>query len=338
MFPVFAVTTRGLEALSAAEMQSNGFTVTGTRYRRVEAACTTLDSAANLRTVDDVFFRLDQWHDIRHTRDQLQHLRQLTAALDLGPALAAIATLRPLPHRLSFSITANYVGKRNYSVPEIKTQMADGVLSQHGHWRYVEEDDAADLNLRLFLEHTEATVGARLLAHPLHRRPYKQHHAPGSLKPTVAAAMLQLAQAEPGQHLIDPFCGAGTVLIEASLAGLNAVGGDIDADVLQYAAANARSADLRPGLMQWDATRIPLPCSSMDLAITNPPWGRQITVDASLTTLYQRAFDDMRRVVRPGGHILILTTYPDLIPAVPDDQLEISVFGQNPVILHYTNA
>lgn len=337
MIPVFAVTTRGLEPLTAAEMQALGFAGMRVQYRRVLAECSDLAQAARLRTADDVFVHLDDWHGIGHTRAELPHLSRRSAALNLEAALSAVHQVRDLPHPITFSVTANFVGRRNYSVPEMKTQLARGILEAHPGWTYTEEDAEAALNLRVFLEHTEAIIGLRLLSQPLHRRAYKQSHLPGSLKPTVAAALLRMAGAAPGLTVLDPFCGAGTILIEAASMGLNTFGGDRDEMSLRAGIENARDAGVYPYLWRGDAARVPLAADSVDLAVTNPPWGRQIVVDESLKTLYRRAFGEMQRVVRPGGRIVLLTTLPDLIPAAPLEQTEISLFGQTPVILKFEN-
>jgi len=77
--------------------------------------------------------------------------------------------------------------------------------------------DEGQVNIRVFIEHATAFVGVRLGAALLHRRAYKQEHISGSLKPTVAAAMLEMAQVTLASWVPDPFCGAGAILIEASL-------------------------------------------------------------------------------------------------------------------------
>src|SRR5206468_2799148 len=45
-------------------------------------------------------------------------------------------------------------------------------------------------------------------------RTNKREHQPGPLRPTVAAAMVRLAEARPKQVVLDPMCGAGTILAE----------------------------------------------------------------------------------------------------------------------------
>src|SRR5260221_3452407 len=75
---------------------------------------------------------------------------------------------------------------------------------------------------------------------------------PASIRPTVAAAMVRLADLKPNQTVLDPMCGAGTILAEAYLSTkgrktsegtswpMRFVGGDIDAGHVRAAQANLR--------------------------------------------------------------------------------------------------
>ena len=191
---VFALTTRGMEAICAGEIAAlEGVVVMAVGYRRVAASCAApLASLLNLRTVDDVFLDVATWSGIGRPRSTLARLHSFSARLDLTEASVACATVRPMRSPPSFSVTANFVGKRNYNTDEMKNACAEGIIASHAGWRFEPDDAAADLNLRLFVEHETAHVGVRLGRQPLHRRPYKQRHVPGSLKPPVAAALLSL--------------------------------------------------------------------------------------------------------------------------------------------------
>ncbi len=51
----------------------------------------------------------------------------------------------------------------------------------------------------------------------LHKRGYRQEAGPAPIKETIAAAMIYLSKWNRDRILIDPFCGSGTILIEAAL-------------------------------------------------------------------------------------------------------------------------
>jgi len=55
----------------------------------------------------------------------------------------------------------------------------------------------------------------------LHKRGYRQLSAQAPLKETLAAALVDLTRWGPHRPFFDPFCGSGTILIEAAMIGRN---------------------------------------------------------------------------------------------------------------------
>ena len=232
-------------------------------------------------------------------------------------------------------MTANFVGKRNYNTAEIKEACAAGIVAQQ-HWNYSESDAEADVNIRLFIEGETAVVGMRLGTRSLSKRPYKQQHVIGSLKPTVAAALLELANLFPGARILDPCCGAGTILIEANPYGVEAWGGDIHREAVTAARFNASQAEATAYIQYWDARALPLSNGSVDRVISNLPWGRAVATDVSLQSLYREIGEEIERVLVPGGKAILLTNLPDSVQFKQlkcDKKIEISLFGQTPTIM-----
>lgn len=340
IYQFFAVTTRGLEEISAAEIAAlPGVIVDQVSYRLVFATCQEVNQAwFNLRTVDDVFLHLVTWNGILKQRSALADLQTWSARLDMERAMQVVGQVRKLKHPLTFSVTVNFIGQRNYSAPEIKKACADGIVSRH--WcRYVEDDDEADINIRVFIQHDVALVGVRLSNRPLYRRGYKQTHLPGSLKPSVAAVMLRLGEVFPGTTVLDPCCGAGTILIEAAIEHALGFGGDLDQPAVAAALSNARAARVDIPICQWNASALPLPDRSVDRVVSNLPWGREVVTSTPVDALYKQIGIEMRRVLAPGGKIILLTNLPAHVH-IPDmrlyKQIEISLFGQNPSIMIFT--
>ena len=153
MTQLFAITTRGLETVSAAEMaRLPGVQVGDVSYRKVCAkAGESLSALLDLRTVDDVFLDLATWTDILPQRSMLAKFTEWSGQLRLEPALQAVAGLRQVGNAPDFSVTVNFVGKRNYSADEIKIAVADGIVSRYP-WAYTSEDRSA-INIRVFIEH-----------------------------------------------------------------------------------------------------------------------------------------------------------------------------------------
>jgi tRNA (guanine6-N2)-methyltransferase len=337
MTKIFVITTRGLESISANEIAAlPGVTINQIAYRRVFASCQgPLVPLLSLRTVDDVFLYVASWSEIDRARDALDRLRGASSQLDLIAGLATCEQVRSVQYPPTFSVTANFVGKRNYSTAEIKQACAQGITEQQG-WFYSENDAQANLNVRVFIEGDKADVGVRLGAQSLSKRPYKGKHVPGSLKPAVAAALLELADVAPGTRILDPCCGAGTILIEAKTYGVTAWGGDIEWEAVAAARFNAAQAGVDIHIQRWDARALPISDRSVDRIISNLPWGRAVRPDGPLPTLYQEIGEEIQRVLAPDGQAVLLTNLPDLVQFKRlkcDKQIEISLFGQTPTIM-----
>lgn len=341
--PFFALTTAGLEAISAQELaRLPQMTVQTMSYRRLSGICQgDLASLSSLRTVDDVFLELATWREIGRPRSSLKQLRKLAACLDLHPVKAHLARLRAIGRFPRFSLSVSFVGKRNYTSEEIKETIAKVLEQTHRGWLYEQDDRQADLNVRVFLEQDVATVGVRVSKTPLHDRSYQRVHLPGALKPSVAAALVMLAQITCTSTVLDPCCGSGTILIEAALQGASASGGDSNPTAVTAAQANVMAAGVTVPIFHWDATFLPLADASIDQVITNLPWGRQVTVETALPELYRRLFTQMRRVLAPSGRLVVLTHAPELLDPLDlscVEQIEISLFGQRPTILTFSFA
>ena len=72
-----------------------------------------------------------------------------------------------------------------------------------------------------------ATVSLDSSGDPLHERGYRTEAGEAPLRETLAAAMLRIAGWDGTRQLIDPFCGAGTIAIEAALRAADIAPGAI---------------------------------------------------------------------------------------------------------------
>ncbi len=90
------------------------------------------------------------------------------------------------------------------------------------------------IKLHAFLKHDEITVSLDLTGYSMHQRGYRQRAGVAPIKENIAAAMLIRAQwpnlAKKGYSLHDPFCGSGTLVIEAAMMAANIAPGLIRQD------------------------------------------------------------------------------------------------------------
>ena len=119
--------------------------------------------------------------------------------------------------------------------------------------------------------------------------------------------MVRLAKIAPGQVVVDPFCGAGTLLVLAGemAAPGRLVGADAQARWLAMAADNARRRDLAIGLVRADARALPL--RRADRVVANLPFGKRVGTHRVNEELYPGALREIARVLPGGGRAVLLT-------------------------------
>lgn len=263
----------------------------------------------DLRTVEDLFVVAARGFKIMHNE---QGLRQIYAAIRNSKAVKrALETWEDVYGTLefpaSFRVIVREVGASNVMRRDIGRAVSDAVLDGWpGRWRRVDEE--ADIELWVNLLGEELLCGLRLSRADMRHRDYKIQHLPASLRPSVAAAMVQLSRPSDGDVFLDPLAGAGTILLERIASGPYArlLGGDNDPDALDALEANFRRVRGPIELEDWDARALPLDDSSVDKVATNLPFGRQINPGANLRALYSDVLLELERVVRPGGLLVLL--------------------------------
>ena len=82
-----------------------------------------------------------------------------------------------------------------------------------------------DLQLNLFIYKGRATISLDTSGAPLYKRGWKQEGGIATIPETLAATLLKLSGFTEKEVLCDPFCGAGTLLIEAACIATNTPAG-----------------------------------------------------------------------------------------------------------------
>lgn len=181
--------------------------------------------------------------------------------------------------------------------------------------------EPADVEVWAFLAEGRALVGLRLTDSSFRQRRYKRDERPGSLRPTLAAAVVLAARPTEDEVVLDPMCGVGTLLLEygSSFPKARLIGGDRDRDALALAESNAGRAGVSLELHQWNATTdAPFASlrSQVSLILCNLPFGKQYGANEDLLILYRRALQVWRDLLQPGGRMVLLTSRPKLIHQV----------------------
>jgi len=133
-----------------------------------------------------------------------------------------------------------------------------------------------------------------------HRRPFR---TPVSMKPKYARLLVNLSAVPRGGRLLDPFCGAGSILIEAALMGIEAHGSDRDPRMVEGARENLEALGLKASLEVADVGEVE---GEYDGIATDAPYGRSSSTGGEpLRSLMRRAFATFHRVLRPGGRAAV---------------------------------
>jgi len=83
------------------------------------------------------------------------------------------------------------------------------------------KEDGADYPLRIFIKKDEVVVGLDTTGESLHKRGYRKLTAKAPIAENLAAGMIMLTPWNASRILVDPFCGSGTIPIEAAMIAAN---------------------------------------------------------------------------------------------------------------------
>jgi tRNA G10 N-methylase Trm11 len=141
-----------------------------------------------------------------------------------------------------------------------------------------------------------------------------------STSPKICRTLLNLAGARPGDTILDPFCGTGTLLIEASLLGMKVIGIDIEGNQAQGTKSNLMWFGKDSGqrvdfdVIRGDARELSkLVNRQVDAVAFEPPLGpiyssKPTREDAQtniqeLTQLYRTVLMQVTEILRPDGRV-----------------------------------
>ncbi|MGO2148579.1 bifunctional 23S rRNA (guanine(2069)-N(7))-methyltransferase RlmK/23S rRNA (guanine(2445)-N(2))-methyltransferase RlmL [Halomonas sp.] len=144
-----------------------------------------------------------------------EQLRDVVAHIAWTQHLAVGKTLA-----VDFHGRSDHIRHTRFGAQTVKDGVVDS-LQLAGQERPSIDTKTPDLRLYAHLHRANLTIGIDLSGESLHRRGYRRDVGHAPLKENLAAALLIRAgwpeRAKAGEPLIDPLCGAGTLLIEAAL-------------------------------------------------------------------------------------------------------------------------
>lgn len=188
-----------------------------------------------------------------------------------------------------------------------------------------------------------------LHAQPLQRRGHGREGGEAPLRETLAQALLRFSGWKPGEALYDPFCGSGTLLIEAALRMRNGgwvnykslsrssiftrlfgpckakeewnsketllFGSDISEEAIELAKKNAKEAGVAD-LIRWKVASAEELDSTLEFKegkiVTNPPYGVRLGDKESVSELYSSWGEALKKNFS-GSYVALVAGDPSLL-------------------------
>lgn len=128
---------------------------------------------------------------------------------------------RWIPPDGSFPVKGRSYQSQLSSVPACQRAVKKAIVEnlRAGHNRQELPEDGELYQVEVAILKNQATLTIDTTGPSLHKRGYRTLGAPAPLKETLASALVQLSFWNAERPFLDPFCGSGTIAIEAAMLG-----------------------------------------------------------------------------------------------------------------------
>ena len=209
---LIATAAFGVEAIVARELKKLGYVEQAVQNGRVnfkgdyEAICR---SNIWLRSADRVLVKIGEFKAL--TFD------------DLFEGTKALPWEEWIPEDGEFPVEGKSVSSKLASVPDCQAIVKKAIAERlkRAYKRPWFEETGEKYKIEVALLKDIATLTIDTSGHGLHKRGYRKLAGKAPLKETLACAMLLVSRWRGDRVLIDPFCGSGTIPIEAAMIAKN---------------------------------------------------------------------------------------------------------------------
>lgn len=211
-YTIIATAAMGLEALVAQEVRDLGYECTVDNGKVIFKGDETAIARANmwLRTADRVKIEIGKFKAL-----SFEELFQQTKAIPWENFITEDG---------EFPVSGKSVKSKLYSISDcqaiVKKAIVDRLKRAYNRIAWFEETGPL-FKIEVALLKDVATLTLDTSGVGLHKRGYRVGQGDAPLKETLAAALIMLSKWHPDRPFIDPFCGSGTIPIEAALIGQN---------------------------------------------------------------------------------------------------------------------
>ena len=257
-----------------------------------------------------------------------------------------------IPREGTFPVKGHSINSQLHAVPAIQAVLKKAVAARLGQKYGMDTlpETGSLYQIQFSLMHDEVTLMLDTTGAGLHKRGYRAVGVAAPLRETLAAAMVLLSRYRGRDPFCDPFCGSGTIAIEAALIaknrapGLNRAfsaqrwkwldsnlwlqaadeamekeyhgdydiwGGDIDPRAVAIARDNAVKADVEDVVRFEVADAVNFRRDApVGRVVTNPPYGERILEKREAEELY-KAFGRAVRALPEGWKVSVLSSHTE---------------------------
>ena len=211
-YELIATAAMGLEALVANEVRSLGYecTVENGRITFIGDENAIARSNLWLRTADRVKLKVAEF--------------KATSFDELFEKTKALPWENFLPENAEFPVTGKSVKSQLFSISDCQAIVKKAIVERlKQHYKRVDwfEENGPLFKIQVALHKDMALLTIDTSGTGLHKRGYRVGQGEAPIKETLGAALVLLTNWTPDRPFVDPFCGSGTLPIEAALIGQN---------------------------------------------------------------------------------------------------------------------
>jgi putative N6-adenine-specific DNA methylase len=141
-----------------------------------------------------------------------------------------------LNEKTTFAVNVTFGGEKNLELKnsmfvgqKIKDAIVDRLRKILGKRPNVDKK-TPDIKIHAYLNQNRCTLSFDSSGHSLHERGYRKHPLQAPLKENLAAALVLSTNWDKESTFLDPFCGSGTIAIEAAMLAKNIAPGLLKED------------------------------------------------------------------------------------------------------------
>ncbi|MGL5416920.1 MAG: THUMP domain-containing class I SAM-dependent RNA methyltransferase [Clostridium sp.] len=207
-YNLIATTTFGIEGVTAKELRVLGYENLKSENGKVFFKGDERDIARaniHLRTAERVLINMAEF-EARSFEELFQGTKK-------------VKWHELIPQNGMMHVTGKSIKSTLYSVPDcqsiVKKAIITSMTEAYGTTEFPEDGPIYKIEVAILKDKVTLSIDTSGIG--LHRRGYRENSGAAPLKETLAAAMVLLSRWKKEYTLVDPFCGSGTILIEACM-------------------------------------------------------------------------------------------------------------------------